>query len=262
MVGNKKCRHFFDGECRADFECDYQHTEEGPDIEREGTMLFISIDGACKRNGKPDCIAAGAAFISYLDDDGVICNTSYIARFEFKSTNQRGELLALIDALDYAYSKDESVMLLTDSEYLFNGIYNKWFKGWESRSWKTVSGDAVKNRDLWEKVAFLVNGLEQNNKEVIIYHIKGHCIPFGKVTANNLIDIDSSGLSLYNAIAKKYEEIKFMKKDNLYAAKELSVKNNKFDLDKKTLKRFVVHNIVADALATRCVEKANALLNN
>ena len=28
-------------------------------------MLVIAIDGACRRNGKPDCVSAGGVFIMY-----------------------------------------------------------------------------------------------------------------------------------------------------------------------------------------------------
>jgi len=41
---------------------------------------------------------------------------------------------------------------------------------------------------------------------------------------------------------------------------ELSVKNNGFVLDTDTLNRFIITNTVADAVATKCVEAADALV--
>jgi ribonuclease HI len=40
-------------------------------------------------------------------------------------------------------------VVVTDSEYVRLGI-TRWLAGWRSRGWKTVKGDPVRNRDLWE----------------------------------------------------------------------------------------------------------------
>ena len=55
-------------------------------------MLVISIDGACRRNGKPDCVASGAVFIKQYDEDNNLVATRPLSVWELKSTNQRGEL--------------------------------------------------------------------------------------------------------------------------------------------------------------------------
>ena len=63
-------------------------------------MLLISIDGACRRNGKPDCVSAGGVFIQQFDSKLNLQQTSILSNYETASTNQRGELLALLTALD------------------------------------------------------------------------------------------------------------------------------------------------------------------
>ena len=78
-------------------------------------MLLISIDGACRRNGKPDCVAAGGVFIQQFDKDLHLQQTSILSNYETSSTNQRGELLALLTALDHIWSAKQSTQIVTDS---------------------------------------------------------------------------------------------------------------------------------------------------
>ena len=70
-------------------------------------MLTISIDGACRRNGKPDCTASGGVFY-YGNTDGVK-RCGVLSAYEYNSTNQRGELLALLKALDFALQSDYKI---------------------------------------------------------------------------------------------------------------------------------------------------------
>ena len=50
------------------------------------------------------------------------------------------------------------------------------------------------------------------------------------------------------------------KKDLLEQANVLSEKNNGFKLPPDKLRLFVVSNVIADAIATKCVEAADALM--
>jgi len=43
------------------------------------------------------------------------------------------------------------VELTTDSQYLKNGI-TTWIHGWMRKGWRTASGEAVKNEDLWREL--------------------------------------------------------------------------------------------------------------
>ena len=99
--------------------------------------------------------------------------------------------------------------------------------------------------------------MENSTNEVHFYHIKGHCIPFGKVTAENALFFDSSGELLLNKVSEKFEQVKGTRQDIFAAAQQLSEKNNGFKLPEKVFKRFVVFNTVADAIATHAVEIAD-----
>lgn len=222
------------------------------------SILRIAIDGACRRNGKPDCVSAGGVFVlHYLKNNLRLLQTHSTANYEVKSTNQRGELIALIAALEYIHAAKIPAQIVTDSEYLFNTMTKEWYKNWQRKGWVTSLDEPVKNRDVWEAI---IQALSKCTEDITFYHIKGHCIPFGKVTASRLLQQDSSGLSLYNEVSTKY--------DALYETKivpaiddiqQLSEKNNGFELPHEQLKAFIVANIVADAVATRCVEAADAL---
>jgi ribonuclease HI len=224
-------------------------------------MLLISIDGACRRNGKPDCVSAGGVFIQQFDKDLHLQQTSILTNYEIHSTNQRGELLALLTALDYIWSAKQYTQIITDSEYLFNTMTKGWYKSWQHKGWVTAAGEPVKNRDLWQEISKAYSSCEEAGIEIMFYHIKGHCIPFGKVTANTLLTKDTTGARLMAEVLLKYDVVSSTtKKDLLEQANALSERNNGFKLPPDKLRQFVVSNVIADAIATKCVEAADALL--
>jgi len=223
--------------------------------------LDIAIDGACRRNGKPDCIASGGVFIEHYDEENNLVGTKILSNYEIQSTNQRGELLALITALDYVWSAKQTTRIVTDSEYIFNAMTKEWFVGWESRNWLTASYEPVKNSDLWREIKHVYDKCKDADIEILFYHTKGHCISFGKVTANTLLSNDSTGALLLREVYKKYDSVaNTTKKQVLADANELSYKNNGFHLSKEIQRHFVAINTVADAIATKCVDAADALM--
>lgn len=223
-------------------------------------MLLISIDGACRRNGKPDCVAAGGVFIQQFDDNLKLMQTSILSNYETASTNQRGELLALLTALDHVWVSKQATQIVTDSEYLFNAMTKEWYRSWMNKNWVTATGEPVKNRDLWQEITKAYCRCDEAGIEVTFYHIKGHCIPFGKVTANTLLTKDITGASLMAEVLLKYDAVcETTKKPLLEQANVLSEKNNGFRLSPEILRQFVVSNVMADAVATKCVDAADAL---
>ena len=224
-------------------------------------MLLISIDGACRRNGKPGCVAAGGVFIQQFDSDLKLQQTSILSDYETASTNQRGELLALLTALDYIWSAKQAAQIVTDSEYLFNAMTKEWYKSWQHKGWVTAAGEPVKNCGLWQEISNAYCRCEDAGIEITLYHIKGHCIPFGKVTANTLLTKDITGAHLMAEVLLKYDSVcTSTKKDLLEQANALSERNNGFKLSSDKLRQFVVSNVIADAIATQCVEAADALM--
>ena len=225
-------------------------------------MQVIAIDGACRRNGKPNCISSGGVFIQHFNEDAECISTRIMTNYEVKSTNQRGELLALLTALSHIWSSNQSSQIVTDSEYIFNAMTKQWYVSWESREWRTALYEPVKNSDLWREIKHAYEKCIEANIEIDFYHIKGHCIPFGKVTANNLLKKDLTGGLLYEEVLKKYDIVsKTSRADALVKANELSERNNGFAFTEDKLRHFVAINTMADAIATKCVEAADALMD-
>lgn len=222
--------------------------------------LFIAIDGACRRNGKPDCTSSGGVFIKGIDDDGQVIGYATKSVHEYGSTNQRGELLALLKALQVIGKRQCEAQIVTDSEYLFNAMTKQWYKSWQSGGWLTRDGYEVKNKDIWVQIAEYANMLERDGIEVIYYHIKGHCIPFGAVTARNTLDEDPTGEKLNKLVYAKFDAVAPTKTATFQYASDLSVKNNGFplSLNGDILRDWVTANVVVDAVATKAVEEADS----
>ena len=228
-------------------------------------MLVISIDGACRRNGKLDCVSAGGVFIQEFEHNvQEPIRTKTLSAFEMCSTNQRGEMQALREALLYMYKVNQSGHIITDSEYLFNAMTKDWLQSWSRKGWVTATGEPVKNKDLWEQIYQAYLCCDKNGLEVMFYHIKGHCIPFGKVTASSLLAKDESGKLLMQEVISKLSKKPHTTTvlSNIEKAKKLSLKNNGFEPTDDILESFIVANTVVDAVATQCVEAADALYLN
>ena len=72
-----------------------------------------------------------------------------------QTTNNRMELTAAIEGLK-RLKESCSVEIITDSEYLKNGI-TTWIHGWKRKGWVKADKQPVVNRDLWEVLDGLVN---------------------------------------------------------------------------------------------------------
>lgn len=66
------------------------------------------------------------------------------------TTNNRMELQAAIEGLR-ALKEDCEVEVITDSEYLKNGI-TTWIHAWKRKGWMTAARKPVVNQDLWKEL--------------------------------------------------------------------------------------------------------------
>jgi len=119
----------------------------------------IYCDGSCSKKG-----IGGWGVV--IVKEGKIVN-EYSGRNK-KTTNNRMELQAAIQSLK-SLSKDERVVIYSDSQYVINGIC-KWIHIWQKRKWKTTKGMSVLNRDLWEQL-YLLNKLLRPQWQWIRGHI-------------------------------------------------------------------------------------------
>ena len=102
-------------------------------------MKDVYTDGSCLGN-------PGNGGWAAISDSFRICGG------EIESTNNRMEMQAVIHGLKKCLEMGLlEICIYTDSSYVKNGI-TKWTKQWEINGWKTASGLAVKNIDLWKKM--------------------------------------------------------------------------------------------------------------
>lgn len=112
---------------------------------REERLLKIWTDGACKGNPGP---GGWGVFMRWGDRTKEMCGG------EVSTTNNRMELTAVIEALR-AIKRPVPMTIFLDSQYVRNGI-EKWMDGWKKKGWRTASGSAVKNVDLWQALEDLI----------------------------------------------------------------------------------------------------------
>ena len=122
--------------------------------------IKIYTDGSCL--GNP---GAGGYAAIILYEDG---RREEITDGESFTTNNRMELMAAIVALRKISAQDK-VELFTDSSYLQNAFTQNWLANWKRRGWKSATGSAVKNQDLWTALDRLISNLNVN-----FHWVKGH----------------------------------------------------------------------------------------
>lgn len=121
--------------------------------------LHLYTDGACSGNPGPG--GWGAVIIT---PDGPI----ELFGGESETTNNRMEMMAAVKAIEACINKADKLHIHTDSSYLKDGM-TSWVKKWQINGWKTASGQAVKNQDLWESL------IKFDNQFSIKWHwIRGH----------------------------------------------------------------------------------------
>lgn len=129
--------------------------------DRPVRVLAAACDGACSGNPGPGGWGALLRF-----EDG---SRRELGGASPATTNNRMELTAALAVLEALRDlpRHPDLVLRTDSRYLIDG-FEKWMAGWKRKGWRTASGGAVLNRDLWELLdAARLPGLA-------LRHVRGH----------------------------------------------------------------------------------------
>ncbi len=110
--------------------------------------IDIYTDGACSGNPGP----GGWGFV--VVDKNAGSELFKNSGAEKNTTNNRMELTAVIEALNFIKSKclvnsEYNLSVYTDSQYVKNGI-SAWIFNWKKNNWKTSAKKPVKNQDLWQ----------------------------------------------------------------------------------------------------------------
>ncbi len=121
--------------------------------------IKIYTDGACSGNPGP----GGWGAILHWND-----HEKELSGGEGETTNNRMEMMAVIQALSALKNEKTPVTIYTDSKYVMDGA-TQWLEGWKARGWKGANKKSVKNQDLWEQIDSLIQRFN-----VTFIWVKGH----------------------------------------------------------------------------------------
>ena len=142
------------------------------------TSFTLYTDGSCLGNPGP-----GGWGVVLKSCDVV----SEWSGFCADTTNNRMEMQAVIEGLRHV-PEGSHATIYTDSQYVQKGV-EEWLQGWKKRNWKTSSGSAVKNQDLWQTLDTLLQG-----RTLVWRWVRGHAGDAGNERAHHLA---------YSAASKK-----------------------------------------------------------
>mgnify|MGYP000927065015 CR=1 FL=1 len=118
--------------------------------------IIAAADGSALGNPGP----AGWAW--YVDDG------CWAAGGWPESTNNRGELTAVLELLRATAHTGEDLLVQADSQYVINSL-TKWMKGWKRRGWRKADGKPVLNDDLMKALDAALAG-----RAVRFEWVRGH----------------------------------------------------------------------------------------
>lgn len=85
-----------------------------------------------------------------------------------ETTNNRMELTAVIEGLK-ALKEKCKVTVVTDSQYVANGINLGWAKSWKENNWRKKDRKPALNPELWDELLSLID-----KHEVTVEWVRGH----------------------------------------------------------------------------------------
>uniref|UniRef100_A0A8C5QKD1 Ribonuclease H1 n=1 Tax=Leptobrachium leishanense TaxID=445787 RepID=A0A8C5QKD1_9ANUR len=144
-------------------------------LNRMGDYSVVYTDGCCSRNGR---LKARAGLGVYWGPNNPL---NVAERLDGRQTNQRAEIQAACKAIETAKAQNISKLVLyTDSMFTINGI-TKWIHSWKQNGWRLSTGQNVINREDFEKLDKLTEGIE-----IKWMHIPGHAGFSGNEAADKL----------------------------------------------------------------------------
>lgn len=149
-------------------------------LSEDWDQLVVFADGACRGNGTHSARAGfGFRFAPpFRDELGGISGRLELRGSDgnvYHQTSNRAELRAAIAVLQYRAWEEEGftrIIIAMDSEYVVRGA-TLWVKSWLRHNWMLSSGngEAVKNRDLWEKLLDMITRCHNRGLKVSFWKI-------------------------------------------------------------------------------------------
>ncbi|NP_001272939.1 ribonuclease H1 isoform 2 [Anolis carolinensis] len=140
-----------------------------------GEYTVVYTDGCCSSNGKSKARAGTGVYWGPSHP----LNSS--ERLPGRQTNQRAEIHAACKAIEQAKSQNiKKLAIYTDSKFTINGM-TSWVPNWKSNGWKTCAGKDVTNKEDFEKLSKLSEGMD-----IQWMHVPGHAGFTGNEAADRL----------------------------------------------------------------------------
>ena len=158
----------------------------------------IFTDGACSGNPGP-----GGWGLIIADPSGIVTEKGGSAP---ETTNNRMELIAVIESLKLLGEPSQDVKIFSDSSYALKGI-TEWRQGWIKRNWKASTGKPVANVDLWLELGEVLDPLLADGSWGFHWgYVPGHMGVPGNERADAIASSFSNKLpfDLYNGARADY----------------------------------------------------------
>lgn len=169
-------------------------TDDDPTLPSGPSTVYVFTDGAAIANGKPNCRASWGFYIT----DGTTCAEIHgeVAPIDipgelFHTSNNRGELEAIIRALEFVHAHlgelapsrecaarsasklSTRVVVVSDSEYALNCV-NSWVNGWIADPSKLAG---KKNLDLIFAAKSELDAIKSSCDVAVQFaHVRSHCM--------------------------------------------------------------------------------------
>ncbi|TMT02063.1 hypothetical protein FD687_02850 [Apilactobacillus kunkeei] len=214
--------------------------KDTPKVDNTGAIRLYS-DGGSRNHGnklgqhvKDDDKAAWAYLIIH---DG---KKHYASNGEFGATNNKMEVLGLVNALQYILDngwQNEPIDAILDSKYVLDSITKGWLNSWRRRGWKKSDGSTIKNKNEFMQLSALLSQFKHLNFK----WTKGHADNEGNNFVDKLLNdtMDDMKLnhlnktSVHSTIKKRTEEPKIVEKKERNA--DMTVK----PAESKTAKEYI-----------------------
>ncbi|HET8805947.1 MAG TPA: ribonuclease HI [Gaiellales bacterium] len=122
-------------------------------------VVELWTDGACSGNPGPGGWGAILVWNGHERE---------LSGGEADTTNNRMELMSVIMGLA-AITRPMDVVINTDSAYVEQAFTKGWLELWQRNGWRTAAKQAVKNQDLWQRLAE-----EAARHNVSFQRVRGH----------------------------------------------------------------------------------------
>jgi ribonuclease HI len=171
---------------------------------RDDRVLRIYTDGGCSGNQVDENVGGWGAVLEFGDA------VKELYGGEKNTTNNRMEMMALLEAFKAIKKEGQTIEVFSDSSYLMDCFRKKWYEAWEKNGWKNSQKAPVANQDLWKE---LLPYIEKHS--INFYRVKGH------------VNINSKAVNLDKLYENfvKWNGLSFSYDDFIYVTE----KNNRVD---------------------------------